>query len=513
MATAICRVLILAGAALMVFNILRYRRFAKKLRESGDWSSERLALMLPFVLLCLFFLGYLAVALAGEPDFVIAFILLGGSIFVAIVVFMLSGITDRIRENEQLAAALLAAEEANHAKTRFLSNMSHDLRTPMNAILGYTHLGLREGAKEEEMRSCLEKIGRSGNQMLSVVNDVLEMSSIESGRLELVPEPVRLCRILHECCDMMEGEMERQGLTFTRDIADTRTQWVLCDGRRLSRVVLNLLSNACKYTKPGGSVQASLRITDDAEETVACEISVRDTGIGMSEGFARNLFDPFERERTAETEEIQGTGLGMAITKRIVDAMGGEIEVRTQQGEGTEFIVRLRLPRTEPGEDCGCPHGSAADGNGAEGAENEAPSFRGLRLLLAEDNEINREMASMILSAEGFTVDTAENGRKAVDMLAAAPAGFYAVVLMDIQMPVMNGYEAARAIRALEDPEKAGIPVLAMTANAFREDVAAAEAAGMDGHIAKPLDVPKMMETLRCVLLKKDNEKRRQALP
>ncbi len=501
MTTTICRAMILAGALLMVFNIRRYIRFLKIIRAEGDWSRERFTLTLPLVLLCLFLTGYLTVAFAGDPDPVVAGILLGGSVFVALVILMLARITERIRENEHLAAALSAAEEASRAKTQFLSNMSHDIRTPMNAIVGYTHIGLKEESGPREMRDCLEKIDRSGRQLLNVVNDVLDMSRIESGRLELAPEPVQICKILYACCDMMEGEMERRGLAFTRDIADLRQDWVLCDGRRLSRVVLNLLSNACKYTKPGGSVNLSLMKTGETEDAIACEIRVRDTGIGMSEAFAENLFRPFERERTGETKEIQGTGLGMTITKRIVDAMGGEIEVRTKKGEGSEFIVRLRLPRSEPGEDCGCPE---TDGNGTR--EDTAAGGGQVRLLLADDNEVNREIAVMILTGEGFAVETAENGREAVDRLSEAAPGYFSAVLMDIQMPVMNGYEAARAIRSLPDPQRAGIPILAMTANAFREDVEAAEAAGMNGHISKPIDIPRMMETLRCVLRQKEEK-------
>jgi CheY-like chemotaxis protein/anti-sigma regulatory factor (Ser/Thr protein kinase) len=268
---------------------------------------------------------------------------------------------------------------------------------------------------------------------------------------------------------------------------------VLCDVNRLNRVLLNLISNAYKFTPEGGSVTVTLRQTAPAngEGKASYELRVKDTGMGMSPEFAAKVFEAYERERTTAVESIQGTGLGMAITKSIVDLMNGSIDVETEKGKGTEFIIRVDFPIVEEE-----PEGGEAAADGA------APKidFSKIRLLLVEDNEINREIATILLEEAGFQLDEAENGQIAVEKIAASRPGDYQLVLMDIQMPVMDGYEAAQAIRALDNPELAKIPIVAMTANAFSEDIQAAKDAGMDSHIAKPLDVAKMMDTLAEVL-------------
>lgn len=396
------------------------------------------------------------------------------------------------KEQQALQEALDAAEQASRAKTEFLFNMSHDLRTPMNAIIGYTELAEREGTTPEETRNYVRKIGASGKHLLSLINDILEMSRIESGKISLAEEPVLLTRLCEEARDMFSTQMAEKGIHFQVDASQVRQGWVWGDENKLNRVLLNLISNAYKFTARGGEI--AVRLTEapgQKENENVYELRVRDTGIGMSEEFQKKLFTPFERERTSTVSKTQGTGLGLSITKEFVEMMGGTIRAESVQGEGTEFIVRVPLRAAPPAEE-----------------EQPAPAqetkldFSQVRLLLVEDNEINREIASMILTTAGFQLDTAENGQQAVDRVQAAPVGTYQAVLMDIQMPVMDGYTAAQTIRALPEPEKAHLPIIAMTANAFQEDVQAALAAGMDGHIAKPLDVGRMMETLTGVLQK-----------
>ncbi|MBQ3379755.1 MAG: response regulator [Clostridia bacterium] len=471
----------------MAWNIFQYVRFSKSVSKRGDWKKEANILRLPIILLVLFLCGYLAVGLFGQPDFVVAGILLGGSVFVFVILILIQRISDRIQQHGKLKAEMEAAKKASEAKTRFLSNMSHDLRTPLNAIIGYTAIANREETSLSETKGYLKKIETAGIQLLDTINDVLEMSRIESGKLELEPE--RIC--LEETLSQLEGlfapQMENKNINFIR-LWEHKKTWVMCDKSQLSRSLMNLLSNACKFTPKGGSVTLSMRQVEKKDDTVVCEFIVSDTGIGMSPEFVKNIFKPFERERTSTVSKTQGTGLGMAITKSFVDKMGGVIDVKTKQGEGTMITMRLMFPL------------AAAPENDATKPEGTRPDFSGIRLLLAEDNPVNQEIAQMLLSHEGFVIDCVSDGKAAVDTVTQASPGTYAAVLMDIQMPIMDGYAAARAIRALDDPARANIPIIAMTADAFKEDQKAAEEAGMQGHIAKPLDTDKMIDTLRTVL-------------
>ncbi|MBR2216299.1 MAG: response regulator [Selenomonadaceae bacterium] len=382
-------------------------------------------------------------------------------------------------------AAKAQAEYSSKAKTTFLFNMSHDIRTPMNAIIGYIELAKREKNIPPVIRDFIGKIDSSSQHLLALINDVLEMSRIENGKLELAAEPANLGSLLNELSDVFATQMAAKGVTFTVE-QDIRHPWVICDKLRLDRVLLNLVSNAYKFTPAGGKVAVALTEKDSDETQGRYELRVKDTGIGMSPEFAAKVFDAFERERTSTVSGIQGTGLGMAITKSIIDLMGGSVRVVTAPNEGTEFIVDVAFPLTTPLQEAATANQSAA----------HAADFTNRRLLLADDIEVNREIAKMLLETSGFTVDTAANGKEAVEKVAASSPGDYDAVLMDIQMPVINGYEATKAIRELPDKKLAAIPIIAMTANAFSEDVTAAKEAGMDGHISKPIDINKMMQTL-----------------
>ena len=398
-----------------------------------------------------------------------------------------------IRSREQrMNLAKIKAEERNKAKSAFLFNMSHDLRTPMNAIIGYTELAKRKGVGEEQMRDYIRKIDVSSQHLLTLINDVLEMSRIETGKLELDSVTVNLAAEMDEVRDMFAMQMEQKHIDFSVDVSKLTDKWVLCDKKRLDSILLNLISNAYKFTPDGGFISVRLTQTGNTEKKGLYELRVKDSGIGMSKEFASKVFDAFERERSSTVSGIQGTGLGMAITKRIVDIMGGIITVNTEQGEGTEFVIDLGLPLTAPEE--------SADVSKPQADEASPLDFASMRLLVVEDNEINREIAVLILEDIGFKVDIAENGQEAVAKVAASAPGTYNAILMDIQMPVMNGYEATAAIRALADKRLSQIPIIAMTANAFQEDIQNAKNADMDGHIAKPINIDNMMRTLRTVL-------------
>ena len=412
------------------------------------------------------------------------------------------------RQQAQLIAEKERAEEANKAKSTFLSNMSHDIRTPMNAIVGYLNLAKdlhrvceecplykNEPCKDnipDRMFDFLKKIDASSQHLLALINDVLEMSRIESGKMELELDAMNIVTALDEVRDMFATQMSGKKISFTVNNTDVTDKFVVCDKNRLNRVLLNLLSNAFKFTPEGGKISVTLKqLGTSHDDSADYELRVKDSGIGMTPEFAAKVFEAFERERTSTVSKIQGTGLGMAITKSIVDLMNGNIRVETKLGEGTEFIVNVTFKLAdEMREEIAAENKNAA----------QIVDFTNKKLLLVDDIEVNREIAKMLLESEGFIVDTAVDGKDAVEKVAAAKAGDYDAILMDIQMPVMNGYEAAKKIRELPDKKLAQIPIVAMTANAFSEDVKNALDAGMNAHIAKPIDVPKMMETLAKIL-------------
>ncbi len=535
-------------------------------------------------------------------------------------------IDDEKRMEAQLEAqrvdlqdALAAAQHANRAKTTFLNNMSHDIRTPMNAIIGFTSLAASHIDNKQQVRDYLTKIATSSNHLLSLINDVLDMSRIESGKVKIEEKECSLPEILHDLKTIVQADIMSKQLDFYIDTVDVVNEHVLCDRLRLNQILLNLLSNAMKFTKPGGVVSVRILQKRNAPEGYAVyEFQVKDTGIGMSTEFLKHVFEPFEREKTSTVSGIQGTGLGMAITKNIVDMMGGTVSVDSEVGKGTTFTVSLQfktcsgpvrqetIPELQGlralvadddfntcssvtkmladigmrpdwttsgkeavlrvklageqddeyavyiidwlmpdmngvevvrrirgliGEDtpiiiltaydwsdiedealkagvtafCSKPiflselreilESPFADSNSEEVLQ-ETFSFHGKKILLVEDNELNQKIAVEILQEVGFTVDVADDGAAAVKRMKEAEPGQYDLILMDIQMPVMDGYEATRQIRVLEDPDIAGIPIIAMTANAFYEDKKAAMEAGMDGHLAKPIDVSRLMELL-----------------
>ena len=384
------------------------------------------------------------------------------------------------KEMHALEEQKLKAEESSRAKSTFLSNMSHDIRTPMNAIIGYTTLARRKGTTFAELKSFLEKIDVSGKHLLDLINDILEMSRIESGRMELEFGEVDLKKNLDDLKTMFQTQMEAKGITFTADSEKIRHRYVSCDKNRWNRILLNLVGNAYKFTPSGKSVAVTLAELEDGK----FELRVKDTGIGMSEEFAKKIFEAFERERTSTVSGIQGTGLGTAITKSIVDLMGGTIDVVTKKDVGTEFIVRVSFEIIE---------NPTIISESAQVEETPPENIFSAKILLVDDIEVNREIAMMMLSESGFEIDTAVDGKDAVDKAAT---NFYDLILMDVQMPIMNGYEASREIR------KSGnsVPIIAMTANAMPEDIKRAKNAGMNDHIAKPLDLPKMLEKIQRIL-------------
>mgnify|MGYP004649536941 CR=1 FL=1 len=398
------------------------------------------------------------------------------------------------KRNEELAAALAAAEQANIAKTQFLNSMSHDIRTPMNAIIGFTSLAASHIDKPELLQDYLQKISVASEHLLALINDVLDMSRIESGKMRIVEKPMHLSELLEEIRTIIQPTVGAKQLELVLDTVDVEHEHIIADRLRLTQVLLNILGNGVKFNKVGGMI--SLQIKEERNAPQGCanyKFIIRDTGIGMSAEFQKHIFESFSRAETATVSGIQGTGLGMAITKKIVDMMNGTITVKSKVGVGTEFDVCLTF-RIAGGRK------AAAKPLAAQTKADIEAALQGKHILLVEDNKLNQEIAQTILTEAGFVIDTADDGTVAVEKLRQSAAGRYDLVLMDIQMPLMDGYEATRRIRAL-NTENASIPIIAMTANAFDEDKEKALAAGMNGHLAKPINICLLKKAIAKALL------------
>lgn len=396
-----------------------------------------------------------------------------------------------LEENRRtLEEARTEAERANKAKTAFLFNMSHDIRTPMNAIIGFTNLLEKHWDEPERRRDYMTKIKDSSSLLLSIINNILEMSKIERGAVELDEKPTDTCELFGSIQSLFTGLMRQKSIDFSCTVNVVRDSFIYCDAQKIKDVMINLISNAYKYTDQGGKVAVIIdELPHKQDGWVYLRTTIADTGRGMSEEFLPHLFEEFSREYGTEDVQIEGTGLGMPIVKSLVEFMNGSIEVKSKKGEGTTFIVTI-------------PHRIANFKRVETIAKHERTEerFEGRRILVTEDNELNCEITCELLSDAGFVVEAAGNGLTALEMITREPADYYDLVLMDVHMPVMNGYEAVKAIRALPDPVKASLPIIATTANAFEEDRRNAFEAGMNGHIAKPINVDSLIECITGLL-------------
>ena len=390
---------------------------------------------------------------------------------------------------ETIEAARNEAERSSQAKSDFLSNMSHDIRTPMNAIIGYTNIAKSHMDESDTVGDSLDKISSSSKYLLSLINDILDMSKIESGKIQLSTGDCDLSEIFSRIADITRSQAEKKSLNISYDVDSMKHSLVVADELRFEQIMINIISNAIKYTPEGRDIFIGAKEEPAEDGKSRYTFSVKDTGVGISEDFLPHIFESFSREKNSRIDKIQGTGLGMAITARLVELMGGKISVESKLGEGSEFTVVL--PLETRAEEAG-----QADGR-SQHEDYEDYDIEGDRILLVEDNDVNAEIAMMVLEQFGITTERASDGKEGVDTISAKGEGYYKAVLMDIQMPVMNGYEATRAIRALEGEYFRNIPIIAMSANAYEEDVQNSIEAGMDTHVSKPFDPEELVKTLK----------------
>ena len=395
-----------------------------------------------------------------------------------------------LRQEEELREAKLKAEYANKAKSSFLFNMSHDIRTPMNAIIGYADLASRHLKETEKLDRYLEKIQICGERLLSLLGNILDLARIENNKVEMEYAVSNVHECFENCVAMFQqqAESKNQTLSLTEQII---YPYVYMDAPHLSEICFNIISNAIKYTNSGGTISCNV-IQKSCEKEDGCNmiITITDNGIGMSEEFQKHIFETFERERSSASSHIEGSGIGMGITKKLVELMDGTIEVKSKQGEGSTFTVTIPCRKALKEDFLVNKNSNLCNKN----------CLNGVRILLVEDNEINTEIATELLMEEGCVVETANNGAACIDMLEKADADYYKIILMDIQMPVMNGYDAALAIRKMKDTKKARIPIIAMTANVFAEDIQKCLLVGMNDYISKPVNMNILVSTMKKYL-------------
>lgn len=395
------------------------------------------------------------------------------------------------REQQALREACEAANHANEAKSEFMSRMSHDIRTPMNAIIGMTAIAEKYLDDKERVADCLNKITVSSKHLLSLINEVLDMSKIESGKIELVEEEVNLADLIDNLVTMIRPVIQEKNHSLAVDIANVEHENVIGDSVRMQQIFMNILSNAAKYTLDGGKIELNVvERPSGIQGYGSYEFMFRDNGIGMSKEFLEKLFEPFSREANSRVNKIEGTGLGMAIARNIARIMNGDIVVESTLGKGTTFVVTLSFKLADVTD----PNAKKKE---AQSQTDYETALVGRRVLLVEDNALNREIAEEVIAQTGVIVESAADGKEALEMFEKSPAQYYDMIFMDIQMPVMNGYDATTAIRALEHEDAVSIPIIAMTANAFAEDIRMSRKAGMNEHLTKPLDMEQLMQCLR----------------
>ena len=489
--------MVFGGAALMIHNIYSFVKFARHIRGQKGWKRENKLLSVPIVLLVLFLTGYVLVGVFGDPDLIVGGILFGGSVFVFIMYRLLNSITLQIMENERREVKLKAREESDRIKTAFLAGVSHEMRTPLNVIIGLDALALKEPGLPAETREQLEKIGLSAKHMLGLVNNLLEMNGQESSLITIRKEEFLLQDALNQVNAVTQPLCDEKGLEYIQSFPYAANARYIGDETQIRQVLLSILANAVKYTDAPGTVRFRVEIMPTGEETHLCRFIVSDTGIGIDPDFLPRIFEPFTKEDESFTNRFGGSGLSLAVTKKAVELMGGTITVKSEKGKGSVFTVAVPLAKAEEKEE-------PPEGEAAQPADDwELESLEGKRILIVEDLPENAEIVQDLLELEGAETEHAENGQIAVDMVAKSALNHYDAILMDLRMPVMDGLEATRRIRALDRPDVKDVPIIALTANAYESDIKSSLGAGMDEHLAKPADSDMLYGTLRRHITKR----------
>ena len=474
--------MIYLGSGLMVYNIYGFIRFARTIRGREYRGKSNLILYIPILLLVLFLLGYLAVGVFGDPDLIVSGILFGGSLFVFVIYLLLDRITRRIIENGQIESRLMAAQESNRAKIAFLSTVSHEMRTPMNIILGMDAVALSEPCLPSKTREYLEKIDLSARHLLGLINNILDMNSIQSGSLEVKEREFDLEDTLRQISLIASSLCEDKGLTFTY-VAPEEAPCCMGDETMLKRVLISILDNAVKYTDSPGEVDLRVEADGEKDAVPLFRFEVTDTGVGIDSEFLPRLFNAFSQEDASSTNRYGGSGLSLAMAKEMVELMGGAVEVTSEKGVGSTFTVTLPLKTVDP--------------SAKETAADPDTDLAGRRVLIVEDLPDNAEIVADLLELEDMETERAENGKIALDMFSASPPGYYDAILMDLRMPVMDGLTAAREIRKLPRPDAGTVPIIALTANTLQSDLQSTAEAGMNAHLAKPTDADTLYAVLR----------------
>ncbi len=481
--------MILTGGILMIYNIYAFAKFAAYVRGLDEkWYENPGLLYFPIALLVIFLIGYFAVGLFGNPDLMTAVILFGGSIFVFVMHVMLRRITEQVVKSEESKRNLLAAKESDRMKMDILSTISHEMRTPLNIILGLDHILLKRSDFSDENRTHLYRIHYSASHLLSLVNNMLDMNRIETGTLLTKKEPFCLKEVLDQLNVIAEALCLEKGLQFRVEQDDTGNDRFLGDEAQLRQVLLCIIDNAVKYTDVPGTVLFRSWKERKTDTEWLFRFSVEDTGIGIDSAFIPKLFDAFSREDSSNTSRFGGSGLSLAVSQKMVRGMGGSIEVQSEKNNGSVFTVRLPLQHIQEAEQ---PVTEAAE---------ETVSLENKRILIVEDIPENAEIAADLLELEGAVTEHAENGKLGLEFFSSHPAFYYDAILMDLRMPVMDGLECTKQIRSLDRPDAKTVPIIALTANSFQKDVDAAMESGMNAHLAKPADADLLYSTVKKCL-------------
>ena len=476
--------MVYGGAALMLWNIICFIRYARFVHGQKSWKRSGWMLQVPILLLILFLLGYLLIGILGKPDLIMAGVLFGGSIFVYIMYRLLAGITQQIIDGERTEIELAAKEENSRVKSRFLGTMSHEMKTPMNIIIGLTTLVLKDPDLKPQTREQMEKIDLSAKHLLGLIRNVLEMNDLENGQVVLQEAEFSLNGALDQINAIITTLCTAKGLHYELSLPKTTDYQLVGDETQLREVLLSILSNAVKYTEQPGTVRFTAEVYPRNDGRRNCRFTVSDTGIGIDPQFLPKVFEPFTQEDGGSTSLRGGSGLSLAVTKNMVELMGGTIRVESKKNVGTVFTVTIPMQ---------CLRETRTD----ETPQDQPVTLEGRRVLIVEDLPENAEIVADLLELEGVETERAENGQVAVEMMERSDAGYYDAILMDLRMPVMDGLEATRRIRGLERKDARTIPIIALTANSFDSDIRASLSAGMDAHLPKPADAELLYDTLK----------------